>query len=162
MRKETVKIYLTGRFSKKELTHYYMPLMLSIIISCIVIAYLLFPPELNYSIFERTISSLGSRDDNPNGWYFLSIGMMSWGVLMIPLFLYYHRRISQICKHTARTGTTFGLLGCVFVFLIGIFTDDNSILIAGIEMSTIHIIIAIIGIGGIGCLCQRYEEFPRI
>lgn len=134
-----------------------MPLMLSIIIACIIIAYLSFPPELNYSIFERTISNLGSRDDSPNGWYFLSIGMMSWGVLMIPLFLYYHRRISQLCKHTARTGTTFGLIGCVFVFLIGIFTDDSSILIFGIEMSEIHIIIAIIGIGGIALGLMSYS-----
>ncbi len=157
MRKETLKRYLTGRFSKKELTHYYMPLMLSIIIICIVISYLSFPPELNYSIFERTISNLGSRDDSPYGWYFLSIGMISWGVLMIPLFLYYHRRIRQISKHGARTGTIFGFIGCIFVILIGFFTDDRSILIFGIEMRTIHVIIAIIGIGGIALGLMSYS-----
>jgi len=157
MEKESIKRYLTGHFTKKELTHYYMPLMLSIIITCIIIAYLSFPPELNYSIFERAISNLGSRDDSPYGWYFLSIGIMSWGVLMIPLFLYYHRRISQICNTTAKIGTFFGLIGCIFVVLIGIFTDDRSILIFGIEMRTIHVIIAIIGIGGIGLGLMTYS-----
>jgi len=157
MKKIHIQKYLTGKFTKRELTFRFIPIMLFIIVICIFLAYLLFPPELNYSIFERTISNLGSRDDSPYGWYFLSIGLMSWGFLMIPLFLYYHRKFRQICKHTARLGTFLGLSGSIFIILIGVFTDDSSILIFGIQMSYIHFIVAVIGIGGIGLALIIYS-----
>ena len=76
---------------------------------------------------------------------------------MVPLFLYYHRRIRKISRHGARTGTIFGFIGCFFVILIGFFTDDTSILIFGIEMRDIHVIMAIIGIGGIGMGLMTYS-----
>jgi hypothetical membrane protein len=151
-----LKKYLTGNFSKREFTRIYIPIFGIIFISCVFIALLFFPPELNWNPLERTISNLGSQEENPRGWFFISIALMSWGILLIPILLYYHKRLVKLCKHTTRTGTFFGLVGCVFIFLIGIFTDDGAIHVFGTNFGRIHVIVALAGFGGIALAILFY------
>ena len=125
MNSESIKDYLLGNFSKKELLNRVLPILLISFFSFFITSYLLFPTELEYDIFKNSISNLGSKEASPIGWIFLSISMMCWGVQLFPIFLYMHKRFSKICKHAARIGTFFGLLGCIFLVLIGIYTDDH-------------------------------------
>ena len=87
MNTDKIRKYATGNFSKKYLTHYIMPVGVIIPLICICIAWLLLPIEQNYNIFDKTISHLGSRDNNPFGWYFLSISLMVWAVTLFCSFL---------------------------------------------------------------------------
>jgi hypothetical protein len=144
-----VKKYLTGNFTKREFIRIYIPILAIVLFSCIFIAWLFFPPELNWNPFDNTISHLGSQENNPRGWFFLSIALMSLGILLIPIVLYFHKKLVKICKYTTSIGTFFALIGCVFIFSIGIFTDDRSIKIFGIRYSTIHVIVALVGFGGV-------------
>ena len=145
-----LKKYLSGNFSKKELTRYYVPVMLILIGCNILISWLLFPAKLNYNIIDRAISNLGSRKDNPIGSVFFSIGIIAWGVLLIPWFLYIHKRFTKVCKYTSRVASFCALIGALFIPLIGIFSDDSSLFVFGVSMSDIHTFVAIVGIGGLG------------
>jgi len=154
-----LKNYITGNFSKREFTHIVIPALLISFFSFLFLAWVFFPPELNYNIFKNSISHLGSKEDSPNGWYFFSIAIMIWGIQLIPIILYIHRRLKNICKFTTTIGTFFGLLGCIFVFFIGIIIDDSSIIIFDAEMSRVHVIVAAIGMGSIG-VCILFYYFP--
>ena len=145
-----IKNYISGNFSKNQLTHFYIPVMLLLIGFDVLIAWLFFPVDLNYNIIDRAISNLGSRLDNPIGSVFFSIGIIAWGVLLIPWFLYVHKRLVKVCKYTSRLGTVCALIGSIFIPFIGIFSDDDSILIFGTQMSEIHLFVATVGIGGLG------------
>ena len=151
-----IKDILNGKFSKHFLTHRFLPIMEGFMAINLLLAWLLFPAELNYNIIDNSISQLGSTQDNPNGWIFFSIGMISWGFLLIPIFLYFHRRLNKICKHTARLGTFFALIGSIFIALIGVVPDDN-IDIFGENLSDIHVIVAVVGFSGLGLGILFYQ-----
>lgn len=176
--KSKIVDYLTGNFSKRELTRIILPIFLITVCTSLFLAILLYPPESNYNIFTNSISSLGSKEGNPfPGWLIFSLGIYFLGFQAYPIILYFHKRLNKICLHTTRTGTLFGLVGCVFVFLIGVFSDDNVPLIGSITLSDIHVVIAVIGIGGWAFLVVFYsfplnkdnrikdggkQQFPRI
>lgn len=148
--------YFSGNFSKKEITREVIPIMILSFAIFLFLAWVFFPPELHYNIFERSISNLGGREENPRGWIFFSIAMGLLAVQLVPIFLYFHKRLSKICKRTTSLCTFFGLIGCGFMFLIGVFSDDSSILVYGVEMSDIHTIVAVVGIGGLGLAVLIY------
>ena len=151
---QTIKKYLMGYFSKEELLKKYLPFMMIFFWSCLLFAWLLFPPELNYSIFERSISNLGAYQETP-GAIFFSIGIMTFFFLLFPLFLYFHKRITKICKFTAGWGTFLGLTGCVFMFLVGIVSDDHAD-IFGMDQARLHVYLAALGILGVGFAMFTY------
>ncbi len=151
-----IQLYLTGSFNKKQMTRRVVPFMIISFGTFLLLAWAFFPVDLHYNIFERSISNLGGRKDNPNGWIFFTIAMGVLAVQLVPIFLYIRKRLRKICKITTEISTFFGLIGCCFMFLIGVFSDDSSILVYGIEMSDIHTVVAVVGIGGLGLAVLIY------
>ncbi len=145
LNKENVKKYITGKFSKRQLTHNILPILVSGFSILLFLAWLLYPPELEYSIFERNISNLGSIRDNPNGWFFLSIAFFFMFSQLIPIFLYMHRRLTKISKYPTFIGTVLTISGSIIFFQVGYITEDPFIWANGWNQGFVHGLIAIIG-----------------
>ncbi len=148
MDKKAIKDYILGKFSKEILLKRHLPMMQIVFWTLLLIAYLLFPPELNYSMFERSISNLGSYTET-QGATFFSIAIIFFGISLFPIFLYFFYRFKKICKCAAYLGVFFGILGCIFIVLIGIVSDDP-VDFFGMDQARVHVYIAAIGILGIG------------
>src|SRR4030042_2352874 len=101
---ETLERFLRGRFTRVELKRVYLPFITIVVYSLLLIAYLLYPPELNYSIFTDTISGLGDFAESPIGWWGFSLAMWALCIGFIPLILYTHRRLKAISVTLARLG----------------------------------------------------------
>ena len=106
----------------------------------IFLAWLSFPADHKFSIMTHTFSFLGSFEakHNPQWWWIFSIAMVSWGILMVPLVFYYHRRFVAISRGGAVTGTLLLLLGCAGISMVGIFPDASPVLFGSVRWTDIH------------------------
>ncbi len=168
MIKETLRKYLTGHLTRAELKRRFLPTIALIIFGFLLLAYILYPPELQYSFFSDTISGLGDFNESPLGWWGFSIAIWTLSISFFSLFLYMHRRLGVICRKTARFGTFFALVGCACLFLIGIFVDASVPLIGSLEFTRVHIFFVIGGFGGLAIGVVTYgfiflkDTFPRL
>ncbi len=149
MIKETLVKFLTGHFTRADLKKRFLPALILIFFSLLMIAYLLYPPELNYSFFSDTISGLGDFVENPNGWWGQAISLWIMSICFFSLFLYIHRRLSTICRNTARLASFFTLVGCGCFFLIGVFVDAQTALLGDLSFSDVHMFFVYGGFGGL-------------
>ncbi|MHA1746708.1 MAG: hypothetical protein ACTSWW_11965 [Promethearchaeota archaeon] len=143
------KRLITGNFNQKELRTLILG---SIILGGLnlLIARILYPPELNYSIFTDTISYLGDYIRNPSGWVFLSITFFIVGGAFILLTLYIHRRVVKIQPFIARVGSVSLLIGSVGVFLTAFLPDDHGgNFIEDVSMGKVHNIVAMFAMFGL-------------
>ncbi len=168
MIKETLVKYLTGHFTRAGLKKRFLPVIIIIIFTFLVIAYLFYPPELNYSFFSDTISGLGDFVENPNGWWGFSIAIWTLSTSFFSLFLYMHRRLGVICRKTARFGSFFTLVGCICLFCIGIIVDAGAPLVGSLTFTKVHMIFVYGGFGGLAIGVVTYgfifmkDTFPRL
>ncbi len=149
MIKETLLKYFSGHFTRADLKKRFLPAIVLIIFTFLVIAYLFYPPDLNYSFFSDTISGLGDFVENPNGWWGFSIAIWTLSLSFFSLFLYMHRRLGVIYRKTARFGTFFALAGCLGLFIIGFIVDAGAPLIGSLSFSRVHMIFVYGGFGGL-------------
>ncbi len=168
MIKETLVKYLTGRFTHTDLKKCFLPTTILIIFAFLLIAYLFYPPELEYSIFSDTISGLGDFMENPNGWWGFSIALWTLSTSFFSVFIYMHRRLGVICRKTARFGTFFALVGCIGLFLIGFIVDADATLVGSLSFSRVHMIFVYGGFGGLAIAVVTHgfvfmkDNFPRL
>jgi hypothetical protein len=89
-----VKKFFTGDFSREFLLTRLVPVVLAFFFGGMLISDLLYPGPYDWRYM--TISSLftpGSESDgNPLGSYYLSIGLIVTGVLMVPFAMYFGGR----------------------------------------------------------------------
>ena len=117
------------------------------------IALMMYPPENNYSIMKDTISFLGSKDDdnNPEGWYWLSIAFIYAGLLLIPLHMYIYRKMKPIANFAARIGFFFFLLSSIGLILVAIFPDNRGgSFYEDLDAGKLHNLSALVAFGGLG------------
>src|SRR5271157_167043 len=145
MLKETIVRCLHGHFTRQELKMRYLPAVGIIISSSLLAAWLLYPPELHYSIFTDTISDLGDWSTNTSGWWGFAVAMWVMGSSFIPLYLYVHHRLTPMRPKETLAGTFFSLVGCVCVFCIGIFDDVDLPIAGAILWSNVHSMFDIVG-----------------
>ncbi len=169
MIKDNVVRYLSGKFKRAELKKVFLPATALIVFGFLLIAYLFYPPALDYSFFSDTISGLGDFIENPRGWWGFSIAIWTLSVSFFSLFLYIHRRLGVICRKTARFGTFFALVGCIGLFMIGFIVDaTNAPLIGGLFFTEVHLFFAWGGFGGlaIGVITYGFiflkDTLPRL
>ncbi len=98
--------FLSGRFTGRTL-RLYLIFMAAVFGSLIAIALLIFP---QYTFFEYSVSSLGSWQKNPAGWWIFSIAMWAMGIMVVPFFMHAKRKFE---KYTPRFARLFR--ACVFV-----------------------------------------------
>jgi hypothetical membrane protein len=147
---------ITGGFRPVELKGY-LAFVSTYFWGLILLAWLSFPAEHKFSIMTHTFSFLGSFEEkhNPEWWWIFSIAMVSWGLLTMPLVLYFHRRMAAISRWGARAGSFLLFLGCAGISLVGIFPDANPHLFGSIRWTDIHmkaaLFVAVGFIFGIAC-----------
>ncbi len=116
---------------------------------CILISYLLYPSNANYSILTHTISYLGDYERNEKGWYFLSIAFIIISVSISRLIIYIFERVSLIYKKFASFGFISLQIGSLGILLIAIFPDANGEdFFEDLSLGQFHNIISLIAIFG--------------
>ncbi|MFO8017338.1 MAG: hypothetical protein R6U96_01780 [Promethearchaeia archaeon] len=143
---------LKGYFTRFELIDY---LVITAIIGFLflALAWMTYPVANQYSIMKDTISFLGSSDadNNPNGWWFLSVSFIFFSISLIPLSFYRFRRLKVINKPLATLSMLFYLIASVGIFLVAIFPDNGGqSYFSDLSAGRVHNIVSIFGFGGLG------------
>lgn len=149
MKEYRIYRFVKGEFQPKELKIYWACTFF-ISILCILIAYLLYPTEDNYTIFTHTLSYLGDYVRNERGWYFFSIAMIVMGFSFSNLLMYIYNREVLILPWFAKSGIIFSQIGCLGSILVGFLPDvygDN--FMEDVSMGKAHNIVALIAIFGL-------------
>jgi hypothetical protein len=142
---------MKARFSERGL-RIFMGIMALITILFLIISYLLYPAENSYSIMKDTISFLGSSDEdnNPEGWIFLTIGLVFLSIFLYVISLYQYHRLRLINKFGAFLSLFIYILAAIGLFLTGIFPDDRGdSIIEGLSAGNLHNSVALVAIAGL-------------
>ena len=141
--------FVKGEFQSKELKIYWLITFLFSVLM-ILIAYLLYPPEDNYTILTHTLSYLGDYIRNPRGWGFFSVAMIIMGFSFSNMVMYIYKREVLILPWLARSGLFFAQIGCLGVILVGFFPDvHGENFLEDVSMGKAHNIIAMFAIFGL-------------
>jgi hypothetical membrane protein len=123
------KKFFTGDFSREFLLTRLVPVVLAFFFGGMLISDLLYPGPYDWRYM--TISSLftpGSESDgNPLGSYYLAIGLIVTGVMMVPFAMYLFRKLKVIWRKVALVGAAFMVLGCVGLVLLGSVPDTAAL-----------------------------------
>ncbi|MCP4760978.1 MAG: hypothetical protein GY870_04295 [archaeon] len=135
---------ISGNFELIELIIY------SIIHVCVLflflfLAYKRYPKENKYSIKTHAISFLGStrKDQNVDGWYFFTLGFCIFGMMDIPLALYFYGKIKIIDSNLSHIAFLLNLFALISLIIAGIFpSSDNK------TIGMIHLLSGIFTLSG--------------
>ena len=115
---------LQGKSSKKNQGYlFYSSIFVAIIL--IVISAILF--DNPYFMLRESVSSLGIKSENPNGYLFFRIAFISSGLLLIPYFIYIYRIFHSTAYHTSRAALIISIISCICIIGVGIFPENNPI-----------------------------------
>lgn len=116
-----IKKLFTGNISRRTLLGI-LPLVLIVPGLCLFTSYMLFPKSIAvpYEWTSSTISRLGWPVDNPNGWIFFNLAMISFGIFLIPAVMYLYRRTLPMGKLSTKVVTFFFSMAAIGVMLLGI------------------------------------------
>ncbi|MFX1450508.1 MAG: hypothetical protein ACFFCM_06685 [Promethearchaeota archaeon] len=119
---EKLKEVFQGMLSKKNLTHYYLPLMIGSFLFFLLIARLFYPyiPIFPYNWTTSMISRLGWPEENPIGFVFFSLGFILYGILTLPIVQYVYRKYFKINGFYAKFIAFFFYAYSIASMLIGI------------------------------------------
>ena len=95
----------------------------------------------NYTPYEHHISDQGGILNNPEGHRIFNLGVILTGILLIPYFLWLHRRLLPTTPPLSRLATLFSIIGCIGFCFVGIFPQD---------IKKTHDFAADIAFGGLG------------
>ena len=124
----------------------------------LALAWMVYPEENAYSIMKDTISFLGSMDEdnNPQGWWLFSISFVIFGLMLIPVALYRHKRMKlagngKFIKIIEGMSFLFYIVAAIGVILIAMFPDNQGEdFYADFTTGKIHNKIALVAFGGFG------------
>lgn len=128
--------FLTG-YSSKRAYSIFMIIIFAILVGINIISINLYPEK--YSFLRRSVSSLGNKEKNPEGYIIWSIGMCIAGIALIPYVLFLFRVFVPTARKTTYISTGILILSCTGVFGVGIFSED---------MGWIHYIFALFAFFG--------------
>lgn len=112
-----------------------------------------YPPENAYSIMTETFSTLGSSDadNNPRGWYFLSIFFFLAAVLLVPVHLQRYNLMKSISKYGSLLSLGFYLVSSAGLVLLAVFPDNGGGSFFGdLSQGKIHNFVSLFAFGGFG------------
>ncbi|WP_371803479.1 DUF998 domain-containing protein [Candidatus Lokiarchaeum ossiferum] len=118
---DKAKLLLKGKASKKSQGIYLFGLLFFCIIF-FTISIIIYP---NYSIFQESISSLGIPNENPDGYFYWSIGMMILGLLFIPHLLYFYRVLHPTAYKTSIISLILSIIASLGLVGVGFFPEDT-------------------------------------
>ncbi len=120
------------------------PVLIALILITLFIARLLHTTEpVPFDDAWHTISGLGNMERNPVGFYFFQASMVLVGILMIPVAMYVHPRLTHFHENFTRLGSFFMVMGAIGFILTGLIPDGV------IEINKLHEITAGLGFGGV-------------
>ncbi|MCP4764296.1 MAG: hypothetical protein GY870_21155 [archaeon] len=144
------------KISQKRNNNYLYPLMVISTFSCLLIARIMWPSDVEpFSDAWETISGLGNIEINIPGFIFFQISMVSLGVGIFTTFLYVHSRLKEKSKILNFFGAFCMLIGSLGIILTGLIPAG---IIESIEKS--HEITA--GLGFLGVLFASFFYFWAI
>lgn len=108
----------------------------------LLMAQILYPG--GYSITQYFISRQGHPIKNPIGSWFFIFGTCISSILLIPHFLYMHRRMMPTLGLVTKLMTLTALIGCFGLFMVGVFPEGIA------EIGWLHDIGADLAFGGLG------------
>lgn len=116
----------------------------------ILLAWISYPSDHEYSIMSHTFSFLGSwnPEHNPDWWWIFTVAMVFWGVATIPLVAYSYRRFRVVSRWGAGMGAFFMLIGCVGVIVVGLVPDVRDTLYGEMRWTEVHAIAAVLVAAG--------------
>jgi hypothetical membrane protein len=97
-----------------------------------------------FTITEHYISDLGHTEDNPIGAWFFIIGASITAILLIPHFIYMHKRIMPTLGLITKLMTLSAIVGCIGLFLVAVTPKNID------EIYWLHDIAADIAFTGLG------------
>ncbi len=115
---------LQGRSSKKNQGYLFFSTILIVVIFIVISAIKFDNP---YFMLRESVSSLGIKSENPNGYLFFRIAFILSGLTFIPYFIYIYRIFHPIAYHTSRSALVISIISCICVIGVGIFPEDNPI-----------------------------------
>ncbi len=115
---------LQGRSSKKNQGYLFFSTFSVVVILIIISAIIYNDPHL---MLRESVSSLGIKSENPNGFILFRIALIFSGLLFIPYFIYIYRIFRPTAYHTSRSALVISIISCICVIGVGFFPEDNPI-----------------------------------
>jgi len=115
---------LQGKSSKKNQGYLFFSTITIAVILIVISAVLYNDP---YFMLRESVSSLGIKSENPNGYYLFRIAFILFGLFLIPYFIYIYRISLSTAYHTSRSALVISIISCICVIGVGIFPEDNPI-----------------------------------
>ncbi|MHA1474972.1 MAG: hypothetical protein ACTSQ5_07270 [Promethearchaeota archaeon] len=115
---------LQGKSSKKNQGYLFFSTIFIVVI-LIVISVIKF--DNPYFMLRESVSSLGIKSENPNGYIFFRIALIISGLTFIPYFIYIYRIFHPTAYHTSRSALVLSIISCICIIGVGIFPEDNPI-----------------------------------
>jgi hypothetical protein len=106
----------------------------------ILLCWTLFPPQNQFSVMTHSFSYLGSWEPihNPAWWWVFTVAMVLWGVALVPLVFYIHRRFVHVSRWGAAFAAFLLLAGCLGLVLVGVIPSVHGQLVGNQSWAGIH------------------------
>ena len=117
-------LVLLGKSSKKKQGYLFFPIILISTILIIISAIKYGNDEL---MLRESVSSLGIKSENPNGYILFRIAFILTGIFLIPYFIYLYRFFHPTAYHTSRAALVISIISSICIIGVGIFPEDNPI-----------------------------------
>jgi len=115
---------LQGKSSKKNQGYLFFSSIFVTVILIVISAILFDYPSF---MLRESVSSLGIKSENPNGYIFFRIAFILSGLLFIPYFIYIYRIFHPTAYHTSRAALIISIISCICIIGVGIFPEDNPV-----------------------------------
>jgi hypothetical protein len=134
-----------------------IPLLYGFFVLCIILAFLFYPSDLNFSVFTHTFSRLGDWQQNPRGWIFFTIALIWIGFGLIPVTGYLIRSLRLISPFFAFLIRVSSILGVLGLIGTGLFADIAGVPIwpaiwPALTYRGMHNYVTIFAMGGTGLM----------
>jgi hypothetical protein len=140
---------MKGKFKPNELKLFCL-ITFILASTLLLISYLTYPNEEQYTILTHTLSYLGDYVRNPEGWVFFSIALVIMALSFSLLSSYIFHREILIYPLLAKIGYILLQIGCIGIILVALLPDvygDN--FLEDMSMGKAHNIVAVIAILGL-------------
>src|SRR6056297_3919362 len=118
----TIADFIKGKSSKKIYFWYYL-VVLSVFWVFFYFSLDAYP--IPYRVRINQISHLGSPRLNPNGHHFFNIGMVFFGISVIPHLLFLYRKHERFMHITSTMALISAIAVCVGLVLLPLYPVDN-------------------------------------
>ena len=115
---------LQGKSSKKNQGYLFFS-TISVAVILVIISAIIYDDP--YLMLRESVSSLGIKLENPNGFILFRIALISTGLLLIPYFSDIYRIFHPTAYHTSRSALVISIISCICITGVGVFPEDNPI-----------------------------------